>query len=67
MFRSSRTFEILDVGGSGVAEHNIGLLGVHAINISSGTDGAVTLNGVGDGMGISVDGKAGMETDRNRG
>ena len=55
-------FEILDVGGSGEAAHNIGLLGVHAINISSGTTGAVTLNGVGDGMGISVDGKAGMGT-----
>ena len=55
-------FEALEVGGSAAAAHDINLLGVHAVSASGTTLGAVTLNNVGDGMGISVNGRAGMGT-----
>ena len=66
-------FEILDVGGSAEAAHNIKLLGVDSVIVSASTvesdaatDGlqayVVTLNNMADGMGISVSGKAGMGT-----
>ncbi len=66
-------FETLDVGGSAVAIHDVKLLGVGSVVVSESTadsdveaDGLqaskVTLNNMADGMGISVDGKAGMGT-----
>ena len=53
-------FEILDIGGSAEAAHDIKLLGVGSVIVSASTTGAVTLNNMADGMGISVNGKAGM-------
>ena len=54
-------FEVLDVGG-GSGAYDIGLLGVDSVIVSESTgEGGVTLNNMGDGMGIAVDGKAGME------
>ena len=55
-------FEVLEVGGSGAAAHDIKLLGVSAVSVSGSTTGTVTLNNMADGMGISVTGKAGMGT-----
>ena len=57
-------FEALEVGGTGAdgAVHDINLLGVHAVSVSGSTAGTVTLNNMGDGMGISVNGRAGMGT-----
>ena len=67
-------FEILDIGGSGTAAHDVKLLGVNSVTASASTvadtdpDAAgmqaavVTLNNMADGMGIGVDGKAGTGT-----
>ena len=55
-------FEILDIGGSAEAAHNIGLLGVSSVIVSASTTGTVTLNNMADEMGITVNGKAGMGT-----
>ena len=54
-------FEALEVGGSGAAAHDVKLLGVHAVSVSSSTTGTVTLNNMADGMGLSVTGKAGND------
>ena len=55
-------FEILDIGGSAAATHDIKLLGVNSVTASATTDGTVTLENMADGMGIGVDGKAGTGT-----
>ena len=55
-------FEALEVGGSAAATHDISLLGVQAVSVSGSTSGAVTFENMGDGMGIAVNGKAGMGT-----
>ena len=66
-------FEILDIGGSATATHDVKLLGVSSVIVSASTadsdtttDGlqasVVTLNNMADDMGISVNGKAGMGT-----
>ena len=50
-------FEALDVGGSAEATYNISLLGVSSVRVGGvSTVGTVTLNNMGDGMGISVHG-----------
>ena len=55
-------FEVLDVGG-GSGAYDIGLLGVDSVIVSESTaDGGVTLNKMADGMGLTVNGKAGMGT-----
>ena len=52
-------FEALEIGGSGAAGHDVGLLGVGAVSARASTTGTVTLNNMADGMGIDVIGKAG--------
>ncbi len=48
-------FEILDIGGSGEASYNVGLLGVNNVRITgANTSGEVTLTNMADGMGIGV-------------
>ena len=56
-------FEALEVGGTGAdgAEHDISLLGVHAVSVSAST-GRMELNNMADGMGLTVNGMAGMGT-----
>ena len=55
-------FEVLDVGG-GSGAYDIGLLGVDSVIVSENTgEGGVMLNNMGDGMGLTVNGKAGMGT-----
>lgn len=54
-------FETLDIGGSGVATHDVKLLGVDTVRVTSHTD-VVTLENMSDGMGINVYGMAGMGT-----
>ena len=56
-------FEALEVGGTGAdgAAHDVSLLGVHAVSVSAST-GTVTLNKMSDGMGLTVNGMAGMGT-----
>ena len=51
-------FEALEIGGSGEAAHDVGLLGVQTVSARAST-GSVTLNNMADGMGIDVIGKAG--------
>ena len=51
-------FEALEIGGSGMAAHDVGLLGVQTVSARAST-GSVTLNNMADGMGIDVIGKAG--------
>ena len=55
-------FEILDIGGSAEAAHDVKLLGVNSVIVSESTGNmgadVVTLNNMADGMGISVNGKA---------
>ena len=51
-------FEALEIGGSGAAEHNVGLLGVQTVSARAST-AKVELNNMADGMGIDVIGKAG--------
>ena len=53
-------FEALEIGGSGAAAHDVGLLGVQTVSARAST-GSVTLNNMADGMGIDVIGKAGAE------
>ena len=66
-------FEVLDVGGSETATYNAALLGVSSVVVSESTadsdpntDGlqasVVTLMGMGDGMGLSVNGKGASGT-----
>ena len=55
-------FEALEIGGTAAAAaHDISLLGVHAVSVSAST-AAVTLNKMADGMGLTVNGRAGMGT-----
>ena len=56
-------FEVLDVGGTGEASmYNVALLGVSSVIVSQTANGTVTLNGMSDGMGVSVNGKGGGTT-----
>ena len=66
-------FEVLDVGGSETATYNVALLGVSSVVVSESTADSdpntaglqasvVSLMGMGDGMGISVNGKGASGT-----
>ncbi len=57
-------FEILDVGG-GTGKYDVERLGVDTVVARGGTDGAVTLMNMADGMGITVHGEKGEATTAN--
>ena len=57
-------FETLDVG-DGSGDYDIDLLGVDYVQVSKSTSGAVTLENMADGMGISVSGVRGKAKGRS--